>query len=341
MGGRQSLPEKDITNNEKETKCEDTAPDAFINEIYSTEGRQALPENESDLSLPEESRSETDDIKDENSEDKVSIASNDLIIVHEKETTIQKDIVDQENESNDRPKESDIEEKAKELKVLDILSMPKEENKFEPGVLELTVLKASQLVNNDKIGQSDPYVKIIYKNEEFRSKTVKNTLEPEWNYTCEIDIPDQKEKYIHINVYDDDFGKDNIEGCYSLSVNEAISDIPEEGRWYSLIGCKTGKVFISTKFTPIKMEDASTEKPVEESSTKVRSSDLEVEKIVGEIVQKAEKVIGEVQAQLNETESSVNITKESRKVTEKSAEDKDDEFIKISKESEEIIQKME
>merc|ERR1711874_858296 len=123
--GRQSLSEKDITNNEKETKCEDTAPDAFINEIYSTEGRQALPENESDLSLPEESRSETDDIKDENSEDKVSIASNDLIIVHEKETTIQKDVVDQENSSYDKPKESDIEEKAKELKVLDILSMPK------------------------------------------------------------------------------------------------------------------------------------------------------------------------------------------------------------------------
>merc|ERR1711892_458989 len=182
-----------------------------------------------------------------------------------------------------------------------------------------------------------------------RSKTVKNTLEPEWNFSCEIDIPDQEEKYIHINVYDDDFGKDNIEGCYSLSVTEAISEIPKDGKWYSLVGCKTGKVYISTKFTPIKMADSSTEKPVQESITKVTSSDLEAqnfekaEKIVGDIVQKAEKVIGEVQAQLNETESSVKITKEENKsnISEVTSDEKDDEFIKISKESEEIIQKME
>merc|ERR1711892_363175 len=182
-----------------------------------------------------------------------------------------------------------------------------------------------------------------------RSKTVKNTLEPKWNFSCEIDIPDQEEKYIHINVYDDDFGKDNIEGCYSLSVTEAISDIPKDGKWYSLVGCKTGKVYISTKFTPIKMADSSTEKPVQESITKVTSSDLEAQnfekagKIVGDIVQKAEKVIGEGLAQLNETESNVKITKEENKsnISEVTSDEKDDEFIKISKESEEIIQKME
>ena len=67
------------------------------------------------------------------------------------------------------------------------------------------------------------------------------------------------------------------------------------------------------------MEDASTEKPVQESSTKDISSELEVEnlekaeKIVGEIVQKAEKVIGQVQAQLNETETNVEIGTDLRK----------------------------
>merc|ERR1712106_519786 len=246
-------------------------------------------------------------------------------------------------------KTTSLEKEFVETNLLDNLSSPKEEAKFAPGVLELTVERASQLVNNDKIGKSDPYVKITYRDEEFRSKTIKNTLEPEWNFSCEIDIPDQEEKYIHINVYDDDFGKDNIEGCYSLSVTEAISDIPKDGKWYSLVGCKTGKVYISTKFTPIKMADSSTEKPVQESITKVTSSDLEAqnfekaEKIVGDIVQKAEKVIGEVQAQLNETESSVKITKEENKsnISDVTSDEKDDEFIKISKESEEIIQKME
>merc|ERR1712128_22316 len=308
---------------------------------------------------------ETESDNDETSNSKVSIAVgiktkkesqeiNGSIEVHEKITTGQKDVLldtktDQSNETESKPTESEPEEAFVETNVLDNLASSKEEAKFAPGVLELTVERASQLVNNDKIGKSDPYVKITYRDEEFRSKTVKNTLEPEWNFSCEIDIADQEEKYIHINVYDDDFGKDNIEGCYSLSVTEAISDIPKDGKWYSLVGCKTGKVFISTKFTPIKMADSSTEKPVQESITKVTSSDLEAqnfekaEKIVGDIVQKAEKVIGEVQAQLNETESSVKITKEENKskISEVTSDEKDDEFIKISKESEEIIQKME
>merc|ERR1711892_1030403 len=158
----------------------------------------------------------------------------------------------------------------------DIQSAQKEDSKFIPGVLEITVKKASELVNNDRIGKSDPYVKIRYSDVEFRSKTIQNTLEPEWNFSCKFDILNLEERYIHINVYDDDFGKDNIEGCYSLSLKEAMSDSAEEGCWYNLVGCKTGKVFICTSFTPIKMEDSSTGKPVQEAKTTDISKDKEV-----------------------------------------------------------------
>merc|ERR1711915_599750 len=127
----------------------------------------------------------------------------------------------------------------------------KDDSKFSQGVLEITIKRASQLVNNDKIGKSDPYVKVRYSDIEFRSHTIKNTLEPEWNFSCKFDILNLDEKYIHINVYDDDFGKDNIEGCYSLSVSDAMSGIPPEGCWYDLVGCKTGKVYVSTVFTPL------------------------------------------------------------------------------------------
>merc|ERR1712106_1219695 len=308
------------------------APDSFINDIYTSEGKQAVPEK---IEMKENISSTEKALE---------------VIISESEKSEEnvKSLEELEEHQNDE-KTTSLEKEFVETNLLDNLSSPKEDAKFAPGVLELTVERASQLVNNDKIRKSDPYVKITYRDEEFRSKTVKNTLEPEWNFSCEIDIADQEEKYIHINVYDDDFGKDNIEGCYSLSVTEAISDIPKDGKWYSLVGCKTGKVYISTKYTPIKMADSSTEKPVQESITKVTSSDLEAqnfekaEKIVGDIVQKAEKVIGEVQAQLNETESSVQITKEENKnkISEVTSDEKDDEFIKISKESEEIIQKIE
>jgi len=175
-----------------------------------------------------------------------------------------------------------------ESKFIESQSLQKEEFKFMPGVLEVTVQRASELVNNDKIGKSDPYVKVSFINEEFRSKTINNSLEPEWNFSCKFDVLNLEEKYIHINVYDDDFGKDNIEGCYSLSVKEAIQDLVKEGRWFNLVGCKTGKVFISTKYTP-KMDDSSTEKQNQKDTTKDKDTEnLEMsEKVVKNIVQKA------------------------------------------------------
>merc|ERR1712228_1161625 len=88
------------------------------------------------------------------------------------------------------------------------------------------------------------------------------------------------------------------------------------------------------------------QKPVQEVICKEPTPRFEeeniekAEKIVGDIVQKAEKVIGEVQAQLNESDSKKAELKGSVPADKKS-EEKDDEFVKISKESEEIIQKME
>merc|ERR1712106_115220 len=42
--GRQSLPEEDIEVSVPEAKSENTAPDSFINDIYTSEGKQAVPE---------------------------------------------------------------------------------------------------------------------------------------------------------------------------------------------------------------------------------------------------------------------------------------------------------
>merc|ERR1712106_142706 len=183
---------------------------------------------------------------------------------------------DEKKENGDIKEQHPIIEECmvQETAAIETQSLQKEESTFMPGVLEITVQKASELVNNDKIGKSDPYVKVRYVDEEFRSKTINNTLEPEWNFSCEFDILNLEEKYIHINVYDDDFGKDNIEGCYSLFVKEAIFELVSEGKWFDLVGCQTGKVYISTRYTPIKMKDTSTEKPVQKDICKDTSADI-------------------------------------------------------------------
>merc|ERR1712106_875440 len=257
--GRQSLPEEDIEVSVPEAKSENTAPDSFINDIYTSEGKQAVPEK---IEMKENISSNEKVIEviiSESEKSEENVKSSDELEEHqndEKTTSLEKE--SDNDEGMEKPSNDTVSisvdmktrEKSQETNLLNNLSSPKDKDKFAPGVLELTVERASQLVNNDKIGKSDPYVKITYRDEEFRSKTIKNTLEPEWNFSCEIDIPDQEEKYIHINVYDDDFGKENFIGCYSLSVTEAISDIPKDGKWYSLVGCKTGKVSFSTFYSP-------------------------------------------------------------------------------------------
>merc|ERR1711975_178463 len=98
--------------------------------------------------------------------------------------------------------------------------------------------------------------------------------------------------------------------------------------------------------TPIEMEESSIQKPVQEIISKEPTPRFEeeniekAEKIVGDIVQKAEKVIGEVQAQLNESDFK-KTEMEASVPADKKSEEKEDEFVKISKESEEIIQTME
>merc|ERR1712013_599310 len=93
-----------------------------------------------------------------------------------------------------------------------------------------------------------------------------------------------------------------------------------------------------TKSSKVEEKDACvTNSKSNDDSLKINERDDVLNINKSEIVQKAEKVIGQVQAQLDETESSVDIIKEDNdKMSEETAGEKDDEFIEISKESKEI-----
>ena len=81
----------------------------------------------------------------------------------------------------------------------------------KPGTLKLTVFKASDLINKDIIGKSDPFVKIKFKGQDFKSKKIRNCLNPEWNFSIDLVIESLNEKSdIDIEIYDDDFGSENL-----------------------------------------------------------------------------------------------------------------------------------
>merc|ERR1712106_365773 len=173
------------------------------------------------------------------------------------ETTEHKEIV--QARSDDIKEEVDIKEQhvlieecmVQETKRIETQSSQKGESKFMPGVLEITVQKASELVNKDMIGKSDPYVKIKFGDQEFKSRKERNTLEPEWNFSANLIVTSSGENSdIVIEVFDDDFGKENFIGSYKFSIKHAIKETHKGAVWYNLVGCKSGKIFFSTIYSP-------------------------------------------------------------------------------------------
>merc|ERR1712228_1141450 len=117
------------------------------------------------------------------------------------------------------------------------------------GELVLEIIEASNLVNKDIIGKSDPFVRVSFNKEEFKSKKVRNNLEPKWNFPVTLQIdPAKAENNIEIKVYDDDFGAENFIGSYYLPVKEAIHNSGVGGVWYDLRDCKNRKICVSAQF---------------------------------------------------------------------------------------------
>merc|ERR1711972_328381 len=110
--------------------------------------------------------------------------------------------------------------------------------------------RASELVNKDIIGKSDPFVKVKLGDQELKSRKVRNTLEPEWNFSAELIVSkNDKGKTISVEVYDDDFGKENFIGSYTVQLREAIKNADSITGWHKLEGCKTGNIKLSAKYT--------------------------------------------------------------------------------------------
>lgn len=61
---------------------------------------------------------------------------------------------------------------------------------FFQGVLRVQVVQAIKLMKKDigmlGKGKSDPYVVVSLGAQEFRSKTIDNTVNPKWDFWCEV-----------------------------------------------------------------------------------------------------------------------------------------------------------
>ncbi|KAK6777406.1 hypothetical protein RDI58_024123 [Solanum bulbocastanum] len=97
------------------------------------------------------------------------------------------------------------------------------------GKLTVTVMRATNLKNQEMIGKSDPYV-VVYIRPlfKFKTKTIDNNLNPVWDETFELIAEDKETQSLLLEVFDEDIGEDDRMGVTKLPLSELESDTPKE-----------------------------------------------------------------------------------------------------------------
>ena len=119
--------------------------------------------------------------------------------------------------------------------------------------LHFSIIRAKELEKSDYIGKSDPYIVITYKDKTFKSKTVNNTEDPNWNFAIILDIDTFDPGSIIVEVFDEDYDEDDKIGQTSFNVNELIDCNNITDQWVQLENCKSGFIQFSSKVSSKKV----------------------------------------------------------------------------------------
>ncbi|XP_067308641.1 extended synaptotagmin-2 isoform X3 [Pseudorasbora parva] len=133
------------------------------------------------------------------------------------------------------------------------------------GVLRIHFLEAQDLVGKDTFlggmikGKSDPYGVIQLGNQLFRSKVIKESLNPKWNEVYEAFVYDNSGQNVEIELYDEDTDKDDFLGSLSLSVDELLKE-QKVDEWFSLNDIAKGRLHLKIEWlslhpTPDKLDE--------------------------------------------------------------------------------------
>lgn len=116
------------------------------------------------------------------------------------------------------------------------------------GVIRMNVIEANELVKMDSVlkgGAADPYLLLEVGAQEFRTKTMKNTLTPVWNEVFEACVDNDEGQEIQLKMFDEEkTGKDSSMGTLEIG----ITSVAEQGvrdLWLPLDGVKSGKAHLN------------------------------------------------------------------------------------------------
>merc|ERR1712002_1045558 len=132
--------------------------------------------------------------------------------------------------------------------VTKLVSTPKKI--LKPGQVHITVFKARDIEKKGKFGKADPYVKMTLGQQKAKSTTVKNNHNPEWNFKASFDINESTTNEVSIELFDEDFGKDDTLGSTVLDLSQIQEQKQLLNQGIPLKNCKSGEVLISAEFIP-------------------------------------------------------------------------------------------
>ncbi|XP_041929455.1 extended synaptotagmin-3 [Alosa sapidissima] len=127
------------------------------------------------------------------------------------------------------------------------------------GVVRVRLLEAKDLMAKDTYmlglvkGKSDPYAILRVGNAQYKSKTIKENLNPHWDETYEFVVHEAPGQELEMELFDEDPDKDDKLGRFNLDCGE-VKRKKQMDEWFKLQSAKTGMVHLQLQWLSLQTD---------------------------------------------------------------------------------------